>query len=162
MSAIIFMSHSSDDTLAIARALGAALRPGDVVALTGDLGAGKTLFCKGVGEAMGIPPERVVSPSFTIVTEHTAPVPFFHIDAYRLSGERQAEEIGLDEILCGDGICFVEWAEKVEDLLPNRCIRVRFTILNETGRLIRIASGDAGRLCRLVSRCERFVGGGEA
>ncbi|MCL5965816.1 MAG: tRNA (adenosine(37)-N6)-threonylcarbamoyltransferase complex ATPase subunit type 1 TsaE [Deltaproteobacteria bacterium] len=155
-------SRSESDTLEIARELGSLLSPGDVVALYGELGAGKTLFCKGVGEAMGIPSERVVSPSFTIVTEHTAPVPLFHIDAYRLAGERQAEEIGLDEVLCGDGICFVEWAEKVEDLLPNRCIRVKFLILNETGRLIRIASGDAGRLCRLASRCERFVGGGEA
>ncbi|MBP2677352.1 MAG: ATP-binding protein, partial [Deltaproteobacteria bacterium] len=67
---LLFTSDSPSDTLAIARALGGALLPGDVVALTGDLGAGKTLFCKGVGEALGIPPDRIVSPTFVIVTEH--------------------------------------------------------------------------------------------
>ena len=109
-----FTSDSPEDTLAIARALGAALRPGDIVALTGDLGAGKTLFCKGVGEALGIPPDRIVSPTFTIVTEYAGPVPLTHIDVFRLSGAPEADEIGMREILSGVGICLVEWAEKIE------------------------------------------------
>src|SRR5512135_183032 len=121
-------SASPEDTLAIARALGAALRPGDVVALYGDLGAGKTLFCKGVGEALGIPPDRIVSPTFTIVTEHAGTVPLTHIDVYRLSGAREADEIGMRELLPGVGISLVEWAEKIEKLLPIDCIRVTFTL----------------------------------
>ena len=80
-----FTSNSPEDTLAIARALGEALLPGDVVALTGDLGAGKTLFCKGIGKAFGIPPDRIVSPTFTIVTEHAGPIPLTHIHVYRIA-----------------------------------------------------------------------------
>ena len=75
--------------------MGGALRPGDVVGLTGDLGAGKTLFCKGVGEALGIPPDRIVSPTFTIVTEHAGPVSLTHIDVFRLSGARGGDEVGV-------------------------------------------------------------------
>src|SRR5512139_4203467 len=106
---LIFSSDSPGDTLEIARALGEVLAPGDVVALTGDLGAGKTLFCKGVGEALGVSPDRIVSPSFVIVTEHRGRLPLTHVDVYRLDTVREAEEIGLDETLAGEGACVVEW-----------------------------------------------------
>jgi len=149
-------SNSPEDTLAIARALGAALRPGDVVALTGDLGSGKTLFCKGVGEALGIPPERIVSPTFTIVTEHAGPVPLTHIDVYRLAGAREADEIGMREILSGDGVCLAEWAEKIEELLPTDCIRVKFSILDGDRREIAIAAPDLPRFDDLRARSIRF------
>ncbi|MHB9060942.1 MAG: tRNA (adenosine(37)-N6)-threonylcarbamoyltransferase complex ATPase subunit type 1 TsaE [Desulfobacteria bacterium] len=156
MSAIIFLSRSPDDTLAIARALGAALRPGDVVALTGDLGAGKTLFCKGVGEVLGIPPDRIVSPTFTIVTEHAGPVPLTHIDVYRLAGAREADEIGMRELLSGDGVCLVEWAEKIGELLPTDCIQVTFTISGGDRREIAVASPDLPRFDDFRVRSQRF------
>ncbi|MCR4309838.1 MAG: tRNA (adenosine(37)-N6)-threonylcarbamoyltransferase complex ATPase subunit type 1 TsaE [Deltaproteobacteria bacterium] len=151
-----FTSDSPEDTLSIARALGAALRPGDVVALYGDLGAGKTLFCKGVGEALGIPPDRIVSPTFTIVTEHAGPVPLAHIDVYRLSGAREADEIGMRELLSGDGVCLVEWAEKIEELLPTDCIRVKFTISGDDRREIAIAAPDHPRFDDFRARSQRF------
>lgn len=138
----LFTSNSPEDTLAIARALGAALRPGDVVALYGELGAGKTLFCKGVGEALGIAPDRIVSPTFTIVTEHAGPVPLTHVDVYRLAGARDADEIGMREILSGVGVCLVEWAEKIEELLPRESIKVNMNILGDDRREIAIAAPD--------------------
>ena len=155
-----FTSNSPEDTLAIARALGAVLRPGDVVALTGDLGAGKTFFCKGVGEALGIPPDRIVSPTFTIVTEHAGPVPLTHIDVYRLSNAREADEIGMRELLPGDGVCLVEWAEKIEELLPTDCIQVTFTISGDDRREIAVAAPDLPRFDDFRARSIRFQPGG--
>jgi tRNA threonylcarbamoyladenosine biosynthesis protein TsaE len=153
-------SGSPEETLAIARALGGALRPGDVVALTGDLGAGKTLFCKGVGEALGIPPDRILSPTFTIVTEHEGPVPLTHIDVYRLSGAREADEIGMRELLAGDAVCLVEWAEKIGELLPKDCIRVKFTISDGDRREISVDAPDLPRFDDFRARSKRFQPGG--
>lgn len=157
------LSRSEADTLAIARVLGGVLEPGDVVGLSGDLGAGKTVFCKGIGEALGIPAARIVSPSFTIVTEHRGGrVPFHHVDAYRLGSAREAEEAGLDEVVEGDGICAVEWAERIGNLLPNDCIRVTFLISDEQEgvRRITVLAGDAPRFRGFLSRIQPFIPGG--
>lgn len=155
-----YYSSSIEDTLEIARALGAALVPGDVVALSGELGAGKTVFCKGIGEALGIPQDRIVSPSFTIVTEHPGKVTLYHVDAYRLSGEREAEGIGLDEILCGDGVCVVEWAEKIASMLPNCCIKVKFLFSDDSGRALVVTAEDTPRMREFAARCTRYLPGG--
>lgn len=154
--------HSSceADTIAIARALGAVLVPGDVVALSGELGAGKTVFCKGVGEALGIPADRIVSPSFTIVTEHAGTFPFRHVDVYRLSSEREAADIGLEEVLNGDGICLVEWAEKIAKMLPNSCIRIRFSFPEDGGRRLVIDAEDSPRIQDFIARCRGYLAGG--
>ena len=157
---LLFTSRSPSDTVAIARALGVGLRPGDVVALYGDLGAGKTLFCKGVGEALGIPPDRIVSPTFTIVTEHTGTIPLTHIDVYRLAGAREADEIGMRELLSGDGVCLVEWAEKIEELLPRDCVRVRFSFSGDDRREIAIAAPDLPGFDDFRARSIRFQRGG--
>ncbi|HWS14713.1 MAG TPA: tRNA (adenosine(37)-N6)-threonylcarbamoyltransferase complex ATPase subunit type 1 TsaE [Candidatus Methylomirabilis sp.] len=153
-------SNSPADTLAIARALGEALLPGDVVALTGELGAGKTLFCKGVGAALGIPPDRIVSPTFTIVTEHAGPVPLTHVDVYRLEAVREAEEIGMPELLQGEGVCLVEWGEKIADLLPTDCIQVTFSISGDDRREIAVIAQDHPRFEDFRVRSQRFQPGG--
>ena len=153
-------SDSPEDTLEIARALGEILAPGDVVALTGDLGAGKTLFCKGVGEALGVSPDRIVSPSFVIVTEHRGRLPFTHVDVYRLDTVREAEEIGLDETFAGEGVCVVEWAEKVMELLPRDCVRVTFTVSDGDRREIAVAAPDQPRFETFRARSQRFQPGG--
>src|SRR5512139_293851 len=157
---LIFSSDSPGDTLEIARALGEVLVPGDVVALTGDLGAGKTLFCKGVGEALGVPPDRIVSPSFVIATEHRGRLPFTHVDVYRLGSLREAEEIGLSETFSGDGVCVVEWAEKVTELLPTDCIRVTFTVSDGDRRSIEVAVPDQPRFEPFRARSQSFQPGG--
>ncbi len=159
---VTLLSASEEDTKAIARALGAALLPGDVVGLTGDLGAGKTVFCKGLGEALGVPPDRVTSPSFTIVTEHAGRIPFRHVDVYRLSSAREAEEIGLEESFRGDGVCVVEWAEKIGILLPNERIQVTFLFSEEGGdrRRLLVSAGDSPRFHEFLLRCRPFTTGG--
>jgi tRNA threonylcarbamoyladenosine biosynthesis protein TsaE len=157
---LLLSSGSPEDTLEIARALGEVLAPGDVVALTGDLGAGKPLFCKGVGEALGVSPDRIVSPSFVIVTEHRGRLPFTHVDVYRLDTVREAEEIGLDETFAGEGVCVVEWAEKVTELLPTDCIRVTFTVSGGDRREIAVAAPDQPRFETFRARSQRFQPGG--
>jgi tRNA threonylcarbamoyladenosine biosynthesis protein TsaE len=149
---VTLLSSCEEDTLEIARALGEILVPGDVVALTGELGAGKTLFCKGVGEASGISPDRIVSPSFTIVTEHRGRVTLDHVDVYRLSSEAEALDIGLDEVLGGDRVCVVEWAEKIRSLLPNECIRVTFLISGGDHRVLSVDAPDDPRFGKFLSR----------
>ena len=157
---LLLSSRSPEDTLEIARALGEVMEPGDVVALTGDLGAGKTLFCKGVGEALGVPPDRIVSPSFVIATEHRGRLPFTHVDVYRLGSLREAEEIGLPETLSGNGVCVVEWAEKVTELLPMDSIRVTFTVPDGDRRSIEVAVPDQPRFEPFRARSQRFQPGG--
>jgi tRNA threonylcarbamoyladenosine biosynthesis protein TsaE len=155
-----FLSSSEEDTFSIARALGGILKPGDVVALTGDLGAGKTLFCKGVGAALGISPGRIVSPSFTMVTEYRGRLPLCHVDVYRLSSEEEARDIGLDEILTEERVFLVEWAEKIRSLLPNHCIRVTFFISDEDRRRISVEAKDDPRFAEFVSRVRPLIPGG--
>jgi tRNA threonylcarbamoyladenosine biosynthesis protein TsaE len=158
---LILRSASPEETVAIARALGEALAPGDIVALIGELGAGKTLFCKGIGVSLGIPPEKVTSPSFCIVTEHEGRIPLTHVDVYRLSSLREAEEIGLSETFDGrEGVCVVEWAEKVTELLPRDCIRVTFTVSNGDRREIAVAVPDQPRFEPFRARSQRFQPGG--
>src|SRR5512134_3961283 len=157
---LVLESKSPGDTVAIARALGAVLQPGDVVALTGELGAGKTLFCKGIGEALGIPQDKVVSPSFTIVTEHEGRILLTHVDVYRLSSLREAEEIGLSETLAGRGVCVVEWAEKIAELLPTNCIQVTFTVSDGDRRGIAVAVPDRPGFEPFRARSQRFQPGG--
>ena len=157
---VTLLSSCEEDTLEIARAMGEILGPGDVVALTGDLGAGKTVFCKGVGEALGIPPTRIVSPSFTIVTEHQGRLALRHVDVYRLSSEAEARDIGLDEILSGDRVCVVEWAEKIRFLLPNDCIQVKFTILGGDRRRLSVAVPDDPRFAEFLFRVRPLIPGG--
>ena len=155
-----FISNSPEDTLAIARSLGEALLPGDVVALTGDLGAGKTLFCKGIGKALGIPPDRIVSPTFTIVTEHAGPIPLTHIDVYRIGAVREAEDVGIPELLSGAGVCLVEWAERIAELLPTDYIQVKFTISGDDRREIAVTAPDHPRFDDFRVRSQRFQPGG--
>jgi tRNA threonylcarbamoyladenosine biosynthesis protein TsaE len=155
-----FLSSSEEDTYSIALALGEILKTGDVVALTGELGAGKTLFCKGVGEALGISRGRIVSPSFTMVTEYSGRLPLCHVDAYRLVSEEEALDIGLEEVLTEGRVFLVEWAEKILSLLPNDCIRVTFSISGEDRRRISVEANDDPRFAEFVSSVRPLIPGG--
>lgn len=129
-----------EETIALGRRLASLLPPGSVVALHGDLGAGKTHLVKGAAEALGIPPEEVHSPTFTIVHEHEGELPLYHIDAYRLEGPHAFEEIGYDDYLYGEGICFVEWPSRLAALLPDETIHIELTHAGPTARMIRLLS----------------------
>ena len=108
------LTHSEEETAAVGRALAATLSAGGVVLLYGDLGAGKTAFVRGLAEGLGVPPEDVSSPTFTLVQEYRGGrLTLFHVDLYRINDPREIEDLGLDEI-AEDGVLAIEWAEKLD------------------------------------------------
>lgn len=143
------ISHSAAQTRRFGARLGMLLRPGDVVGLEGDLGTGKTSLVQGVGQGMGVA-EPITSPTFTLVAEYRPPPPappLYHVDVYRLEdAPQEALAFGLDDYLGGDGVCIIEWAERVESLLPPERLWLRFRHLGESKRGILLhASGDRYR-----------------
>ena len=119
-----YISNCVDDTEALGEALARVLAPGSVVAFSGDLGAGKTAFTRGLARGLGIA-ERVTSPTFTIVNEYEGGrLPLFHFDMYRLGSEEELFDIGWEDYLARGGVCAVEWSENVERALEAGCIRV--------------------------------------
>ncbi len=118
-----YLSHSETETEAAGQALAAKLRPGDVVAYRGDLGAGKTAFTRGLARGLGCH-GRVTSPTFTIVNEYEGPTPLFHFDLYRLGGEEELWDIGWEDYLARNGVCAVEWSEIAPGTLPENTVYV--------------------------------------
>ena len=118
-----YLSHSETETEAAGQALAAKLRPGDVVAYRGDLGAGKTAFTRGLARGLGCH-GRVTSPTFTIVNEYEGPTPLFHFDLYRLGGEEELWDIGWEDYLARNGVCAVEWSEIAHGALPENTVYV--------------------------------------
>jgi tRNA threonylcarbamoyladenosine biosynthesis protein TsaE len=122
------------------------LKPGSILALRGGLGAGKTCFVKGIARGLGVR-EEVTSPTYTIVSEYEAfidhtPLPLYHIDAYRLSGEDDFDNLGGRDLLYGTGICLIEWSERIEAALPPETTLIEFVILKEDRRIIRVLRGN--------------------
>jgi tRNA threonylcarbamoyladenosine biosynthesis protein TsaE len=111
------LTHSTDETLALAGTVGGLLRAGDVVSLVGDLGAGKTVFARGVARALGVT-EPVVSPSFTIVREYDGRMPLVHVDVYRIESVQELYDLGFEELVRDDAVTLVEWGDMIDGLLP--------------------------------------------
>ena len=119
-----YVTNSPAETEALGQRLAERLQPGDVIAYTGDLGAGKTAFTRGLARGLGIT-ERITSPTFTIVNEYQGGrLPLFHFDMYRLGSSEELYEIGWEDYLARGGVCAVEWSEIVADALEEPCIRV--------------------------------------
>ncbi len=119
-----YETDSWEETFKIGKKLAGILKPGAVVALDGDLGAGKTVFAKGFATGLGID-ETISSPTFTIVNVYEdGRMPFYHFDVYRISDIEEMYEIGCDDYFYGEGVCLVEWASMIEDILPDDTIRV--------------------------------------
>jgi tRNA threonylcarbamoyladenosine biosynthesis protein TsaE len=128
-------THSVAETLALGERIAGELIPGDILLLSGDLGAGKTHFVKGVARGFGVDESHVNSPTFTLIHEYkSGRLPVYHIDAYRLKSEQEAVEIGVEDVLFGDGICLVEWPERIKGLLPPGCIHVNIETLGTESR----------------------------
>ena len=134
------ISHSEDETVALASKLVSFLRPGDIMVLTGKLGSGKTVFVRGLAQALGIDEKLVNSPSFTIVNEYPGERPLYHFDLYRLEDADELYEIGWDEYLSRSGLIVVEWGEKAGEFLTDRYYRIDFRIVNESQREIEISA----------------------
>ncbi len=130
------LSRSVQETERLGERLGARLRGGEVICLSGDLGAGKTAFTRGIGRGWGAT-EPVTSPTFTLIHEHHRArddQTLYHVDAYRLSGAADAWTVGLDELLHGDGVVVIEWPENVEDALPPERLWVTLAFVDEEVR----------------------------
>ena len=132
-----YLSHSVEETEALGRRLGAVLRPGVVIACRGALGAGKTAFTRGLARGLGCE-ARVTSPTFTIVNEYDGPVPLFHFDMYRLGGPEELFDIGWDDYLDREGVCAVEWSERISEALPEGTVTVSIARHEENGDWRRI------------------------
>lgn len=131
----MFETHSVDETLTLGERVAGELKAGDILLLSGDLGAGKTHFVKGVARGFGVDETLVNSPTFTLIHEYkTGRLPVYHIDAYRLKSEQEAVEIGIEDYLYGDGVCLVEWPERIAGLLPPGCVRVNIESIGTESR----------------------------
>jgi len=134
-----YISDSPSETETAGREFAWDLPTGSVVALTGELGSGKTRFVKGLAAQIGAPGE-VTSPTFTLIHEYTGGrVPVYHFDFFRIEDRQSAERLGLEEYFFGDGICVVEWADKFPELIPPGARWISFETKSETDRLITIS-----------------------
>lgn len=147
-------SSSEEATLALAEALGGALRPGDTIGLSGDLGAGKTVFVRGLARGCGVDPNvPVCSPTFTLANVYPAPTPLYHLDLYRLGDEDELEGIGYRDYTDGSGIVAVEWCDQVEGALPEDSLRVALAVVDIDRRTLRAtAPGPRSRELLAVLR----------
>ncbi len=121
--------------------LGQLLNKGDVVCLIGDLGAGKTTITKSIAKALEVD-DYITSPTFTIVNEYDGKYPLYHFDVYRISSSEDMYEIGFEEYLYGDGICIIEWANLIEDILPDEYINIELNYKDEGREMILIPYGE--------------------
>ena len=121
---MVIETHDPEETFEVGRTIGMNAKPGQIYTLTGDLGVGKTVFTQGVAAGLGIT-EPVNSPTFTIIQEYEdGRLPFYHFDVYRIGDLEEMEEIGYDDYFFGQGICLIEWAELIEEILPEKWIEV--------------------------------------
>jgi tRNA threonylcarbamoyladenosine biosynthesis protein TsaE len=131
-------SRSEAETRRAGEGLGGTLRAGDTVLLHGDLGMGKTVFARGVAAALGVPESEIRSPTFTLVNPHQGRLPLYHIDLYRIDKLEDLDELGLEEIIGGDGIALIEWGERAGSYRPARCVEVTIVDGGGSRREIRI------------------------
>lgn len=138
-------------TQELGRRLGRTLFPGAVIALVGPLGAGKTHLVRAIAEGLDIPDSRLVtSPTFILIQEYPARLPIYHLDTYRLAGVRDLEEIGVQEYLEGDGVCLIEWADRVLTCLPAERLTITLVATGQTSRQARLEA-VGGRYEKLLN-----------
>lgn len=135
------ISHSPEDTLKIGACIGGLIAAGDIILLTGNLGAGKTCLTQGIARGLGIT-EHTQSPSFVLMREFHGRLPLYHIDLYRLDNLDEIADLGLDDYLYGNGVCVIEWAEKGLGLLPQEHLMIEIGYLGDTERSLLFKPGN--------------------
>ncbi len=146
------VSSCPEDTFRIGVLLGQHLANRSVVALTGELGSGKTCLTQGIARGLGVPEDfYVTSPSYALINEYQGRLRLFHVDLYRVQDKAELEDIGLEEIIGEDGVTVIEWADKLVGLLPDERLCVLISILNDQARVLRIEgygrqAADLGRI----------------
>ena len=133
---MIFFTKSPAETKGLGERIGKLLLPGDVIALTGELGSGKTILTKGIARGMGIKGDPVRSPSFVLIKEYPGKVPLFHFDLYRLKKPEELNTIGYEEYFSGKGAVVIEWAERAKNFLPEEYLEIKLSIISKNKRKI--------------------------
>lgn len=142
---MVIKTNCERETEQLGESLAEKLKPGDVIALYGNLGAGKTAFVRGLSKGLGLT-ARVSSPTFTIVNEYLGKIPLFHFDMYRLKSADELFEIGWEDYLDRGGVCAVEWSENVEDAFPPEHIIVNIERTGDSTRTIEITRNGGGEV----------------
>jgi len=127
------ITHSEKETLQFGREYAASLQSGDVIALIGDLGSGKTCLIRGICQGLDVK-EEVTSPTFVLINEYLGRCPVYHFDFYRLEKPQEVLNLGIDDYLTDDSICLIEWADRALSILPKRRIEIRLASLFDRGR----------------------------
>jgi tRNA threonylcarbamoyladenosine biosynthesis protein TsaE len=160
LSQVVIQTQSATETVQIGKRIGKLLRDGDVMALVGELGSGKTHFIKGLAAGLGVKrSKRIASPSFTLIHEYQGKFSLFHVDLFRLTMEEEAEDLGLDEYFVRGGVTAIEWADKIPNLLPKELIWINLSYLGQHARSIHL-HGKGKRyeeLVRELSHCESRI-----
>lgn len=155
-SSLDFISHSTEQTRRIGERLGRLLQSGDMVCLEGDLGTGKTCLTQGIGRGLGVS-STITSPTFIIVNEYLLPGKahkLYHIDLYRVQTAAEARTTGLEDYFYGDGVCVIEWAERIREILPDDRLWIFLHYLDDTKRELKLdAQGE--RYQELLQRFRR-------
>jgi tRNA threonylcarbamoyladenosine biosynthesis protein TsaE len=154
----VIQTKNSDQTMALGERLGKLLRAGDVVALFGDLGAGKTVLTKGIAKGLGLGAD-VHSPTFTLIHEHPGETPLYPVDLYRLEGA-EVEWIGVEEYLERNGVAVIEWADRMRDILPAERLDITLRMTGDTQREIAFET-EAPRLRKVLEELAQDAGAGD-
>jgi len=135
------VSRAVKDTIKIGRLIGKNLKSGDIVCLFGQLGSGKTILTKGIAAGLGIKKEKVVSPSFVLIRQHSqGRIPLYHFDLYRLRNAQDILGLGYEEYLFDQGVAVIEWADRLKYLLPQECIKIELSIKSDKQRLLKFSA----------------------
>lgn len=136
---LTFKSASDEETVRFGERLGKLLAPGHVIALVGELGAGKTTLVKGIVRGLGVTDRRAVkSPTFALVHRYEGRIPIYHFDAYRLEDAQEMLDIGSDEMVYGNGVSIIEWADRVPECLPREYLEIALTTVSESERTVEV------------------------
>lgn len=137
---LVFPSSSEEMTRQLGQAIGKSLHSGIVLGLTGQLGAGKTRLVQAIASAMGVEKKEVNSPTFVLIQEYEGELPLYHFDTYRLKDTDEFLELGADELMYGEGVCLIEWADRVQEVLPEDRLDIEIEITGETDRTFHLNS----------------------
>jgi len=139
------ITKSAEETIELGKKIGANLQPNQIIAFYGQLGAGKTTLIQGIAQGLGIK-DYINSPTFIIANEHSGKIPLFHLDLYRLNSIDEIEDLGIEEYYNRNGVCVIEWAEKLADHLPANAEKITIKLISEKEREICVSSGLAALL----------------
>lgn len=140
-----FVTHSAEETIQLGKKIGAMLQPGAIIAMEGNLAAGKTTITKGIAESLGIQ-ETITSPTFTLISEYEGKIPLYHMDVYRLDSCEDFINLGVEDLMYGEGVSIIEWSERVREELPKSTITLRLEVREDGGRDITLENWPYGEI----------------